>query len=710
MEMKRIILSALLFLSFLGIRAQNKEEIKAIQSKTNVEALRRMSRHFELEEKANYAKALKYAKDKGWPIEDIADNGSTRFLKGITEDLKPIYSESLNLESGITTRTNSLYLNGGLGLNIHGENMTVGVWEIKAAITNHELFENRAIQIDGVLPIGHRDNYHATHVTGTLIGSDQFQTGRARGMAFKGNAHCYDWTLGHSELATAAGNGLLVSNFSLTATSGNSIYDHSCARFDTIQYFAPYHLVVFACGNSGLPFDRLYNATKNGLSVANVYKLPFYSGPVSVVSYDGTDTQNNGSSRGPSDDGRIKPDISAVGMNVFSSHGSTPTSYGFNSGTSMASPNVAGTLLLLQQYYTSLYPLNFMRSATLKGLVLHTADEAGSHPGPDITYGWGLLNARAAAETITEIGNGSIMEENNLANGATYSKTVVASSGPLIATICWTDSAGAPAGYDNNPLPRLVRDLDIRITSGGVTYYPWKLDSSNYSGPAIQGDNIRDNVEKIEISSPIQGQSYEITVTHKGSLPIQGQDYSLIVTGTGFPPICTPNDTIISPTVVLTDNNKQAVHNIVALNEVIAGSEAVYHAGDEIKMTDGFSAINGSTFRAYIEGCSFNYPARLAYNQRPVVTYSPEPESAELPFDESVVFPNPTDRAVTVSASVIKEGILTVKSITGEEVYRRAVKIEDQVTVDLGEVSSGVYILYFEGKDGSSFSKTVVKH
>ncbi|GAA4438709.1 hypothetical protein GCM10023091_19640 [Ravibacter arvi] len=701
--MKSIVLSVFLFLPLLRLNAQNKEEIEVIKSKTNVRELLRLSKESEAREKENYAKALKYAARNNWKLKETTTEGGIRELRGITEDLQPIYYETLNLGAGITTRTNYLYSGGGLGLNLHGESMTVGVWDAGAVATGHELLENRAIQKDSPYSI----DPHSTHVTGTLIGSDQFDSGNSRGMAFKGNAHCYDWGNPISELSTEAMNGLLISNHSWAATAGSGEYDSQAVSYDNIQFLAPYHLAVFACGNSGGPIDKLYNATKNGLAVAGTFKLPEYLGPssVKIMTLNGIQF----SSAGPSDDGRIKPDIAGVGREVRSSYNTSGT-YKYRNlyGTSMASPNVAGSLLLLQQHYTNLYPSTFMKAATLKGLAIHTANEAGPHPGPDINFGWGLLNAREAAETISEMGNTSIIEEDTLFNTQIFSKSVHSGAGPLVATICWTDQPG-PVTPNNVSTPTLVRDLDIRITSDGVTYFPWKLDSSNFFGPAILGDNIRDNVEKIEIPNPVQGQSYEITVTHKGTLPAGGQDFSLIVTGVESTPICALNDTITAPTVVLADNNKQAVHNIVALNEVVSGSEAVYHAGDEVKMIDGFSALSGSTFRAFIEGCSYHYPARIAYNQRPVVTYETTTGPAELPLKEAIVFPNPTDRAVTVETRTIKDGMLRVKSITGEEVYRRAIKGQKQVTVELGEVGSGIYIIHLEDIDGSSFSKTIVK-
>src|SRR5690606_18150660 len=132
---------------------------------------------------------------------------------------------------------------------------------------------------------------------------------------------------------------------------------------------------------------------KNNLVVANAN--PFVNSGGFLVNT----VINSSSSQGPSDDGRIKPDIAGDGTNVYSTYNSNNSSYATLSGTSMASPNVSGSLLLLQEYYYQLHE-NYMRSSTIKGLVCHTAIDPGT-PGPDAKFGWGLLDARESAVTLS---------------------------------------------------------------------------------------------------------------------------------------------------------------------------------------------------------------------------------------------------------------------------------------------------------------------
>jgi subtilisin family serine protease len=267
-----------------------------------------------------------------------------------------------------------------------------------------------------------------------------------------------------------------------------------------------------------------YSTAKNILTVGAAYPIPSgYSQPSDV-------TLAEFSSWGPTDDGRIKPDVVTDGINVLSSIASANDAYAYFSGTSMSSPAATGSGFLLQEYWSKLHGGAFMRSATLKGLIIHTADETGVSPGPDYQYGWGLMNIQKAAAVITSNNTDQLIFENTLANGTSFSVPVVASGkGPLIATISWTDPAGTVnlVNLLNNPSPKLVNDLDLRISNTDSTFMPWKLDPKNPGNAAINGDNTLDNVEKIEIDNIVPGQNYTINVSHKGTLARGQRAYSL---------------------------------------------------------------------------------------------------------------------------------------------------------------------------------------
>jgi hypothetical protein len=517
--------------------AQTAKERQQIENNSNVAALHSLSAKETLAFRENKKKAMELAAIYHWQLVIETDSTYSE-LMGVTKNNSPIYFSTSNRGAGITSRANKLYNGGGLGLSIQGENMIVAVWDAGAGRTTHELFSGRLQVMDNAA----QTHPHATHVAGTIIGTDAVQNGIARGMAFKAIGHSYEWSDDLSEVAAAAAQGLLLSNHSygINADYTNieqwGKYDQEASTVDEIMFEAPYYQYVCAAGNSQgynadkNGFDLLsgHSTSKNAMVVAAVYEVLNYTGPASVQ-------MSWFSSWGPTDDGRIKPDISAKGVNTYSSIDESDTSYAIYSGTSMASPSVTGTLLLLQQYYNQKNG-SFMKAATLRGLAIHTADEAGSSPGPDYSFGWGLINAEKAATVITKDQLQSYILQNTLAQGDTFSIPVKAlGNGPLIATLCWTDPQGAPSNNVlDNPAPALVNDLDVRITQADATFYPWKLDPANPTAAAVQGDNVVDNVEKVQVNDATG--NYIVTVSHKGTLVNNLQDYSLIISGNSVKP------------------------------------------------------------------------------------------------------------------------------------------------------------------------------
>jgi len=149
-----------------------------------------------------------------------------------------------------------------------------------------------------------------------------------------------------------------------------------------------------------------------------------------------------------------------------------------------------------------------MRAATLKGVVIHTAEDAG-RKGPDYSYGWGLLNMEAAASQIVGItANQLAVQEFTLEEGTTFRTSgTLEEAGPVRVTLSWTDKPGAPLPLTgpealDNPTPMLRNDLDLRLIheESGSVYYPYILDPENPLSPATTGDNFRDPVEQIWIA------------------------------------------------------------------------------------------------------------------------------------------------------------------------------------------------------------------
>ena len=176
-----------------------------------------------------------------------------------------------------------------------------------------------------------------------------------------------------------------------------------------------------------------------------------------------------------------------------------------------------------------------MLASTLRALTLHTADEAGNNPGPDYRFGWGLMNTERAAALISEASNKSMIITETLEANDVYTFTFKADgTQDISATIAWTDPAAntLPGANEDLATPSLLNDLDLRISKdGGLTYFPWILDVAAPSAGATTGDNVVDNVEKIEINAPEPG-DYILRVSHKGQiLANDTQVFSLILEG-----------------------------------------------------------------------------------------------------------------------------------------------------------------------------------
>ncbi|MES2279317.1 MAG: S8 family serine peptidase [Bacteroidota bacterium] len=544
--------------------------------------------------KTNQQSAISQAAIKGWPLTRKTADGGVISLQGVDAHGFPVYLRTHdNVIAAATTGTNTVQPGGLLGLNLNGSSAAMAnklaIWDGGWVLGSHQEFAGKTIAIkDANASVID----HATHVAGTMLAKGVYA--QAKGMAYGATTLAsYDFNNDVAEMTAASGS-LLLSNHSYGGVSGWSfndsqnrwewyglpgddedytfgLYDSRAQAFDKIAYNAPYYLIVESSGNShsetgpavgtdywGYKSRTDQTLVDKGPRPANISSNDAYDvlnstanakntltvGAVNPLPYGPTGTQDvvvaGFSSWGPTDDGRIKPDIMGMGVNVLSTGSASNTAYLTLSGTSMAAPNVTGSIYLLQEYYQQKNGGNFMRSATLKGLICHTAYDAGN-VGPDYVYGWGLLDMKTAAQAITDNGRKSLISENTLIQGQTQTYNVIASgNGVLSATIAWTDPQGAVTTGTtvNDRTIKLVNDLDIRVSDGTNTFKPWVLDPANPTANATTGDNIRDNIEQVDIPGAVPGKAYTITITHKGTLISAPQAYSLIVTGIGGTAYC----------------------------------------------------------------------------------------------------------------------------------------------------------------------------
>lgn len=471
--------------------------------------------------------------------ESYTDEAGSYYKLKYFEGDTPIYIKTDNVGSAITARVNTINSGGSEGLNLNGQNMIVGVWDGGPIRGNHVELTGRVTYKDGeTFFVSNEGTRHATHVAGTIISSGS-NNANSKGLAYEAQIWGNTFDNDEPEVVNQVGQGLIVSNHSYGISAEDApvyylgAYINESNVWDQMHFNAPYYQAVISAGNDrGSTADTKGGRdllvgnknSKNPIVVAAVSQVSNYTGPSSV-------NMSSFSSWGPTDDYRIKPDISAKGVSVFSTVSDTNTSYGSMQGTSMAAPAVAATLTLYQQYYNQLYE-SYMKAATLKAVMINSADEAGISSGPDYKFGWGLINAQKATQVIrAKSSGGSIIEELNLTNGQTFTKSITSDGvSPLRVTVVWTDPAGAVSdGTVDDPTSRLVNDLDVRVVQNGVETKPWVLNVSFLQAGAIKADNPYDNVESIDVVAP--SGDYSIVVTHKGTLQGGNQNFSLVASG-----------------------------------------------------------------------------------------------------------------------------------------------------------------------------------
>ncbi len=162
-----------------------------------------------------------------------------------------------NLASGQLIKANSLYPGGSLGVSIIGTGMVAGVWEPGLPRVTHELLMGKAtVQAGQSGDAATGSLNHATHVTGTVVGSDIASHPAARGIAFGATAKNWDAVDDLTEMTQFAADGYLVSNHSYgdanTQTANlwkYGAYDAEAKNWDALTKAAPYYLPFIAIGN-----------------------------------------------------------------------------------------------------------------------------------------------------------------------------------------------------------------------------------------------------------------------------------------------------------------------------------------------------------------------------------------------------------------------------------------------------------------------------
>jgi subtilisin family serine protease len=417
---------------------------------------------------------------------------------------------------------------------------------------------------------------HGTHVAGSVLGRGTNSKGLLKGGAYEAKMVAESmWSPMLKNLsvpnklgdlfAKAYGDGARVHTNSWGAVKGAGAYDTYAMQVDEFMFNNPEMLVLFAAGNSGADLDKdgridgntmatpgtsknvlTVGASENRVSTGGIQvpisKLraakdewpaePIYSSYIS----DNENGMAMFSSRGPTADGRTKPDVVAPGTNILSTKSQVPGAsdlwgsynpfYAWSGGTSMATPLTAGAVAVARQIVQEKWNIQNPSGALMKAVMVHTATdmypgqygEVGAAKGqelltrrPNSDEGYGRVNM----ENILNVGSATkvIDERTGVAQGAETSyDVVVGQGGSLYANLVWTDAPGSA-----NAAQALVNDLDLVLTTPG--------------GQTLSMNDHINNLEAIEKSGLTAG-NYKLTV--KGYRVPQGkngaQPYALIFT------------------------------------------------------------------------------------------------------------------------------------------------------------------------------------
>jgi len=452
-----------------------------------------------------------------WAIDELAEDDRVLYI----EPALPKFSE-LNDSNRVVTQADTAQ---EFPYGLDGDGVSVMVYDGGYGYSSHIDFGGRHFTRDSA---GLSD--HATHVAGTIGGDGSLSSGQFRGMAPGVTIQSYGFEQegGLSEGFLYTDPGDLADDYGQAINSYGAVLANNSIGTNT----APNGFPCEWTGNYGITSNLIDSVVRGdlGAEIRIVWANGNERGSSNCgTSYNSTappacaknhitvgainsndESMTYFSSWGPTDDGRIKPDVSAPGCEDGGDGGVTSCSssggYSAKCGTSMACPTVTGLSALIVQDWRVQFPDEAdMQPATLKALLAHTAEDK-FNTGPDNQYGYGSVRVVNAIDHM----RASNFKELEITQGETVEMLVFAEQpSDIKVTVAWDDVPATPL-----VVPSLVNDIDIVVIGpNGTTHYPWTLDQSNPGSPAVrnQPDHLN-NIEQVQIDG---GQSgvYRIVMT-----------------------------------------------------------------------------------------------------------------------------------------------------------------------------------------------------
>lgn len=432
--------------------------------------------------------------------------------------------------NGYETGTKVMNFESAWNMGLTGQNQVVGM-----ADTGLDSGDTKAVHQDfvGAIKSGYAVGMfgktwadpmgHGTHVAGSVLGRGTASGGKLHGGAYSAQLVVQGmWSPILNNLSVpsnlagmfnqAYADGARMHTNSWGAASGAGVYEKMAATVDEVMFDKGDMLILFAAGNSGVDMNKdgridpnsigTPGTAKNALTVGASENLVSNGGiqkkiielrdaankwGVAPIADTKLSDDINGiamfSSRGPTADGRTKPEIVAPGTNILSVRSQQPGAevlwgaynqdYAWSGGTSMATPLAAGAAAVTRQFLIEKKSFATPSAALLKAYLLHTATEmfpgqygaVGAEHGqelltlrPNNDEGYGRVNmdqvvnnsatAMLIADSTTGVGTGEVETQTLVAPAA----------GHLVVNLVWTDAPGSV-----NASKALVNDLDLEV-------------------------------------------------------------------------------------------------------------------------------------------------------------------------------------------------------------------------------------------------------
>ncbi len=372
--------------------------------------------------------------------------------------------------------------------NANGRNIVVGVKEQKMQSLDLDLYKR---VLPSSLAASNIDD-HATVISAIIGGAgNSFYNGRGMANACKFFPSSFS-NLFVDDASILNQNKVTVQNHSY-GTVIQQFYGAEAKSYDEHLWSDKNFLHIFSAGNRGTQSATtgLYNGLTNFANLTGNFKMA--KNIITVAAVNDAGIVANESSAGPLYDGRLAPQIAALGPN----------------GTSDAAAMVTGTVAILQQIFRDSNSLQALPASLAKAILYNTTTDIYKE-GIDYKTGYGLLNSYEAVLALQQ----KKYEAATISQGQQWTKNISVPSNAtnLKITLAWTDSASQ---LNNNKA--ILNDLDLQVQeiNSGLVYRPWVLSvASNIDSlnkiPTRKRDSLNTS-EQVSIKFPNPGQ-YEIKI------------------------------------------------------------------------------------------------------------------------------------------------------------------------------------------------------